>query len=282
MADIFDMVDTWNNGATTFTAIKMDVTDTASAAASLLMNLLVGGVSQFSVSKAGVLLAGDGVLATPGYAFSNDPDTGIYRRASGTVAFSANATAIFQYTGNGLALVAGVEVAWLSGGITTTRDVVLARDAAGTLAQRNGANAQTLRVYNTYTDASNYERADIGWLSNTLVVGTANAGTGSSRTLQFNTGGTGRFLLNTSGHFLAVTDNTYDIGSSAGNRPRDVFAANRIVASGVTQGSQLRISDGIAAPGGVAGVAVIYVDTADGDLKVVFSDGVVKTLATDT
>ena len=43
MANIYDMVDTWNDGATTFTAIKMDVNDTASAAGSLLLDLKVGG-----------------------------------------------------------------------------------------------------------------------------------------------------------------------------------------------------------------------------------------------
>lgn len=42
------------------------------------------------------------------------------------------------------------------------------------------------------------------------------------------------------------------------------------------------VKDGITAPGGTAGIAKIYVDSADGDLKVVFGDGTVKTLATDT
>lgn len=53
--NIFDLTDTWNAGATTFTAVKMNVTDTASAAGSLLIDLQVGGVSQFSVTKGGVL-----------------------------------------------------------------------------------------------------------------------------------------------------------------------------------------------------------------------------------
>ncbi len=53
--DIFDMADTWNAGGTTFTAIKMDVTDTASAAASKLIDVLVSGSSRFSVGKGGAL-----------------------------------------------------------------------------------------------------------------------------------------------------------------------------------------------------------------------------------
>lgn len=42
------------------------------------------------------------------------------------------------------------------------------------------------------------------------------------------------------------------------------------------------IPDGVTAPSALAGYVRFYVDTADGDLKVIFGDGVVKTLATDT
>ena len=48
---IYNMVDTWNNGATTFTAIKMDVTDTASAVGSRLLDLQVGSTTRFHVTK---------------------------------------------------------------------------------------------------------------------------------------------------------------------------------------------------------------------------------------
>lgn len=51
--NIFDLTDTWNNVATTFTAIKMNATDTASASGSLLIDLQVGGTSRFSVGKGG-------------------------------------------------------------------------------------------------------------------------------------------------------------------------------------------------------------------------------------
>lgn len=57
MANIYDMTDTWNNGATTFTAIKMDVSDAASAANSLLLDLKVDGVTKASIDKAGNLTA---------------------------------------------------------------------------------------------------------------------------------------------------------------------------------------------------------------------------------
>jgi len=53
MPDIFNMTDTWGDGGTVFTAIKMDVADNASDAASLLMDLLVGGVQKFVIDKDG-------------------------------------------------------------------------------------------------------------------------------------------------------------------------------------------------------------------------------------
>ena len=45
---------TWNAGAVVFTGFRLNVTDTASAAASLLEDLQIGGVSQWNVTKAGV------------------------------------------------------------------------------------------------------------------------------------------------------------------------------------------------------------------------------------
>ena len=42
------------------------------------------------------------------------------------------------------------------------------------------------------------------------------------------------------------------------------------------------VKDGVTAPGATSGMATIYVDTADGDLKCVFSNGFVATLAADS
>jgi hypothetical protein len=61
------MSQTWNiTGAGTVTGIKYNVTDTLSSAASLLMDLQVGGTSQFSVSKAGLITALGQVTSTNG------------------------------------------------------------------------------------------------------------------------------------------------------------------------------------------------------------------------
>lgn len=49
--NIYELAQTWDNGAVAFTGIGLDVTDTASASDSLLMDLQVGGTSRFSVTK---------------------------------------------------------------------------------------------------------------------------------------------------------------------------------------------------------------------------------------
>jgi hypothetical protein len=81
-------------------------------------------------------------------------------------------------------------------------DAVLTADAADTLALRNSTNAQQFNVYNTYTDASNYERLEVKWDTNVAKIETTAAGTGTQRDLEFEAdafvfrrGGTIRFEI---------------------------------------------------------------------------------------
>ena len=72
MANIYDMTDTWDSGATTYTSIKMDVTDTASAAGSKLLDLQVGGTPKATIDEDGKLtLTGDIDVGTNKLYFSN-------------------------------------------------------------------------------------------------------------------------------------------------------------------------------------------------------------------
>lgn len=140
---INNITDTWNSAGTTFTGIKFNVTDTASAAGSLLMDLQVGGVSKFKVDKNGNPITGNG------YVF--DQVYGI-RKPSGNIDFTLGGsnTQMTIYSG-------GPILNRLTFSISNV-DLVLERDLANTLAQRNGVNSQTSRLYGTYTDASNYRR----------------------------------------------------------------------------------------------------------------------------
>lgn len=122
-------------------------------------------------------------------------------------------------------------------GYAITNDIFLVRDSGDTLALRRSTNPQTLRVYNTYTDASNYEALRMFWSGNILYLGTVNAGSGFLRnlviqglSLTFGSTGADWWKINSSGNFLAGTDNSFDIGASGATRPRNVYVAGSVFA----------------------------------------------------
>lgn len=83
-----------------------------------------------------------------------------------------------------LSMASGVSINWNS-------DTILVRDsAANILALRNGTSAQTFNIYNTYTDASNYEKLQASWSANLMTFGTAAAGTGTIRGMRLASGST--------------------------------------------------------------------------------------------
>jgi hypothetical protein len=85
----------------------------------------------------------------------------------------------------------------------TTQDTVLARDAADTLAQRRTTNPQTFRLYTTYggTGGADFERLFIkGQTLGAFQIGTEKGGTGSARDLEFQTDGTTRLTVGTTGN----------------------------------------------------------------------------------
>jgi len=104
------------------------------------------------------------------------------------------------------------------------------------LEQRNGTNAQTFRVYNTYPGTNN-EWGEFDWQTTvgTLRIGTNKAASGSSRGISFTIGGTPVWDISTAGHFRATSiDNTFDIGGSGGNRPRNVYVGTSLLVRPVT------------------------------------------------
>jgi hypothetical protein len=166
-------------------------------------------------------------------------------------------------------------------------DLILARDAANTLALRNGASAQAFRVYNTYTSDSVYERAEAFWSSNMFTLRTAQAGVGSSaRSMTISTQGDANLLFSTNSvtradfsslgikfyqHILLPTDNTYDIGAASADRPRNLFL-----------GSYAQLSE-MTAPAAPAanGVRIYAVDNGSGktQLMALFATGAAQQIA---
>jgi hypothetical protein len=255
---LYNLTDTWTDGGTIYTAIKMNVTNTASAAGSMLMDLQVGGQSTFQVDNVGALrLTGATVTTsnpilniTQTWNAGGVTFTGLKLNITATAAaadsrlvdiqlggtsffalqrdarfssalnlaqpgsdivIGANNTSVtfggFNVSTNNASIgIGGMIVrstgaySWSSSSLDPWQaggDTFLNRDAANIIAQRNGTNVQTLRIYNTFTDASNYERGVFDWgtTSNTLTIGTQAAGTGTARNVTLLSAGNGVISL---------------------------------------------------------------------------------------
>ena len=146
--------ETWNNAAVAFPgAIVVDVTDTASDSGSLLVDLKVGGASRFKVNRAGDVRFSRGDYDSVYFLSEGSKYASLGFGVGGLVKMSVSN---YYVSSNGVPFSAQwggyFEIDADNGGTNVVR---LYRDAANTLAQRNGANAQTFRVYGGYTDPGN-------------------------------------------------------------------------------------------------------------------------------
>lgn len=171
---VLDLSQSWNNNLVTFTGIKFNVVSDVSAAGSLLMDLQVGGTSKFSVNKAGnVNLSGS-------FTFTNQNRNTISTSGSTSRALTINFTGSANIysgdvnSGNQEYLFFGASVqtgTYDSNGVFSVNcstgsirlgassiKTYLVPELADTLAQRNGVNSQTYRIYGTWTDAGNNRR----------------------------------------------------------------------------------------------------------------------------
>ena len=224
----------------------------------------------------GPFLAADGSAAAPAYSFSADTDNGFYRTGTNSVAYASNGAAQILFADAFINMRSVTTLSWTSGDPSiSSADLTLLRDAANTLAQRNGTSAQAFRLYNTYTDAANYERGELVWGANQFFIRAMAAGTGTKRDLfldGFNTylasNGTNRWVVTSAGNFAAQADNTYDIGTSEASRPRTGYFGTSvitpIVGSGAASGISLTTSGGTQFVIGHAASVVNYIEAKGG------------------
>jgi hypothetical protein len=221
------------------TAIASDTAMTTAAftgAASGVAYTLVGGDTLVAYGNGNValsrgqLLAPNGTAALPSYSFTGNTSTGIYVPVAGQFGIAAGGSLVGIFRNVGLMLPADALGIYFG----ASSDTVLQRDAPNTLALRNGTNAQTFRLYQSYTDASNNSYFSFAYSGGAFRFGQTFAGTGSAQDIYFLSQGNlylgasntaaWRFS-NGGGHLLATTDNTYDIGASGATRPRNVYVA---------------------------------------------------------
>lgn len=210
----------------------------------------VGATRPRSIYWGTQALGPDGTAANGAFAFASNVGTGLSKTttlAADSIVFSTNGSQIAAVVGNsdGLVIRASNPLSWSSNVPgTNASDTYLYRGAANVIEQRNLANAQTFRVYNTYTDASNYERGTVSWSGNDFIIGTEALGTGTLRNLNFAVGGTRRWqVAGSTGHFLAVADNTYDVGATGASRPRDVYLAGLLQLENATTTGGIKLAN---------------------------------------
>lgn len=115
--------------------------------------------------------------------------------------------------------------------INTAGGVTLVDDAANTLAQRNGITGQVWSLYRTWANAGvDYERVSLGFTSTVVDFLMQRGGTGVARPFRFGVIDA-QWQITTSGHWVPVTNNLYDIGSSS-FRVKDYYGSGSISTSG--------------------------------------------------
>jgi len=148
------------------------------------------------------LTLGAGAATNPSFVLTGS-SLGIYQRIAGELTFTDGTEPQMRYFTNNLMFNSDFLLAW--GNSTTqpvTGDTYLLRDTTNTLASRNGTNAQTYNIYNTYSNSTNYERGRIAWTNNVLTIGTEKgSGGGTARALEFQTDGIGRLTITSAGLF---------------------------------------------------------------------------------
>ena len=152
---LIDAAQTWSNVGTTFTALKVNITNINSAAASLLLDLQVGGTSQITVSRAGLLTTVGNVKS--GADFDSASTTPAFKATGATLMQLYNAGGITGYVAVG---AAGCGLVIDNNSI----DVILTRAGTRTLqfgkADAATALAQTTQVQSVAAGNGNTAGAD--------------------------------------------------------------------------------------------------------------------------
>jgi hypothetical protein len=289
-APVLDLAQTWNNAAVTFTGLRVNVTNTASGSSSLLADFQVGGTSVLKIGPDGALQARttQAVHVRIGSGFDGLGINGGLPclRHGGIVTFRASSSG--NYMNN-------VPLGW-SSSLNGTSNVILVPEADATLAQRNTTNPQTFRIYTTYggTGGADFERLFIkGQTLGAFQIGTEKGGTGSARALEFQTDGTTRVTILSTGQMGIGTTNpnrSLHISDAAamgridrigGNGP--AFLMTRMAVLGTVTSSWLfgpatgfasvanddfSIIDFGTAVGGVSGTQRLTIAKSDGQLTV--------------
>ena len=173
----------WNNASTVFTPLSVNVNYSAADSNSSFMDCLINGYSVYRLGRSSLRISFNSTVG----AFTLEDGS------TGSMAMRWNGGYYLFLRGDSqkrLGLETSVPLCW---GFASVEDTSMIRDEAGVIALRRlnyvGTDKNAFRIYNTYTDANNYERLS---LSATRIA-YEYAGTGVSRDLTIQS--TGNLIL---------------------------------------------------------------------------------------
>ena len=237
-SSLLDLSGTWNTSGTP-TAIKFNLTDTASDAASLLFDLQIAGASKFKVAKTGdVTVAGSGTF-------------------TGT-----SLTGLRGQTGSGIVMPNDRSIVGTPAGLDLVAD---------------SANGRGLRVVvDTVITAQDLVIQGIQGTEDGYTVFSARDSLGlvfanPNGPIDFAPTNVRKVQLDGDGHFLFVVDNTNDIGASGATRPRTGYFGTSVVINGPVNLATFTPSGSADSSGNTGDVrwdaSFIYVKTGAGAWK---------------
>jgi hypothetical protein len=182
-APVLDLSQTWNDAAVTFTGLKLNVTDTASAAGSNLLNLQVGGVNRVAVRKNGTVISSGPDFPSNLVTFGSTSNSGIWLDGAGQLAHRQSGTTNI-FTANGIFnIISTGSFRWSTSPGISAGDLVLSRRAAANLqlgaADAAAPVAQTLSVQSVVAGTTDTAGANL------TIAGSQGTGTGAGGSIVF-------------------------------------------------------------------------------------------------
>jgi hypothetical protein len=259
MAFIYDLSDTWNAGATTFTAIKMNVTDTASAAGSKLIDLQVGGTTRFDVDKNGQVEISAGTALLPSLATLGDTNTGMWFPAADTVAWSTGGSERVRITSAGRV---GVGTSSPGALLDVNGDIIVAGVSIGTGNVSTNIKFGNLSFSVNTTGNNNIAIGDTALRFNTT--GVLNVALGSAA-LRENTTGEGNMAVGLQALALNTTGNN-NVGVG-----RQALTSNTTGGENTAIGTYALLSNVSSTQNVAIGAFALFTNTAGSNIAVGWS-----------
>lgn len=261
MAFIYNLLDTWNNAGTVFSGIKLNVTNTASATGSKLIDLQIGGSTFFNVDKSGQVAFLAGTALLPSLTTSGDTNTGMWFPAADTIAWSTGGVERLRIASGGTVSTAGT-LSVAAAGTLSANQISWASSTAfqPQIFLTNNAADATSAIWTTLKSRGGITPANSGDNIGVFAFNSYSTNGTSWSAVQISVQSEGASVTRHAGNIRFITTNTSDV---FGERMRITSAGN--VGIGTTAPDALLSVNGIASFG--AGAVATPSITAFGDLN---------------